>query len=108
MDLLNVLKTNGTGLLRGLCRPHSRETFQEVEGKWEGHLSTVLDFSFGIEFLGTYSVIVESLGIMAFNEKGWEARIDVEGSGCSVCLMIDFSLDDDFGEFHAVCFPRER
>lgn len=94
MDLLNVLKLNGTGLLEGLCRLEDRDNsftklkiFDKVR----------VNFSLGVENLCTYEVKVNSIDDMVLNCTITET----ENEGMGVQLRIIIKDVGDFGRFEA-------
>jgi len=82
MNLISVLETNGTGLLEGLCRPHSRSSSSVKDDsflKLEAYDEIIVDFSIGTENLGTYKIKVEYLNedsdfdlICSLNDEEYE------------------------------------
>ncbi len=57
MNLITILKTNGTGLLQGLCRPAEFDSFQNLE---EDEVD--VNFSLGEKNLGKFKIKIESVG----------------------------------------------
>lgn len=90
--LLQVLRSNGTGLLDGLCRPHIRNRLfkgMEVHDRFE------VDFSLGIENLGTYTIEVTSV-------FGGDISAKIHMENVSVILLIKYSDElKNFGKFMA-------
>lgn len=101
MDLLDVLKSNGTGLLEGLCRPHNRNgSFRDLKVLSEMEV----DFSFGMEKLGTYKVRV--IGFSDSESKPNEIDpnctiIGTENEGMGISVRIIIGSVGDFGRFVA-------
>lgn len=97
MNLEEILKSNGTGLLEGLCRIHDRELdFDEDPGSFSSEFE--IDFSLGAQPLGMYKIQVTAT---SFDEKLWTGEIKLE-KGESIYLEIDYSKDPDLGRFYAI------
>ncbi|MEI6399998.1 MAG: hypothetical protein WCO58_00555 [bacterium] len=59
MHLLEILKTNGTGLLQGLCRPKEYDSFPEIPKLLTGNQNTDpanIQFSLNEKYLGECEV----------------------------------------------------
>lgn len=94
MNLLSVLKSNGTGLLEGLCRFHDRsESF--TLPKWEVTDKIKLDFSIGVENLGTYTL---GISFISLEESTLHGSLVIDDE---ILLHITFHKIGDFGKFMA-------
>ena len=101
MDLLSILKSNGTGLLEGLCRPHNRNNHDEssfITLKTNDKLK--VDFSLGVEYLGVYEIKVESAEDDGTKLDCIITETENDGMGF-VALRIYIKDMGDFGRFEA-------
>ncbi|MBP6912973.1 MAG: hypothetical protein KBB86_03510 [Candidatus Pacebacteria bacterium] len=97
MNLEEILKSNGTGLLEGLCRIHNRKLdFDEEPKQFSSEFE--VDFSLGAQSLGMYKIEVTAT---SFEEKLWTGEIKLD-KGESIYLEINYSKDPDLGRFYAV------
>jgi hypothetical protein len=97
MDLLSVLKSNGTGLLEGLCRLHNRDGISFFN-LTSSNKMVKIDFSIGAENLGTYKVRIDSI------EESGNINctiMETEDIGMGVLLRIKIEDVGDFGRFQA-------
>jgi hypothetical protein len=120
-NLLTILKSNGTGVLQGLCRPNrnQNQTFSKVlntsnllENKFCIHL--VLEFSLGELHLGSYVCAFDFVednggtypssmckipdarkanGYITFPENSNEKRVKI---------IVEFGIDEKFAKFTAI------
>jgi hypothetical protein len=95
MNLLSALKSNGTGLLEGLCRFHDRSTTFSLPKNKELFEKVTLDFSIGTENLGTYTIGITEVSLSSSTLNGAIVIDD------NILLKITFPDTGDFGRFMA-------
>ncbi len=99
MDLLSILRENGTGLLEGLCRLQNNRFPNYRLVDLESSKKVKMNFSMGTENLGTYEIKVESNDYMVLTCT----LITPSVQGPIVRLRITIlDLDGDFGKFLAI------
>ena len=101
MNLIEILKSNGTGLLQGLCRPTTGqfEDLDDSELLRNKAKKVKVDFSLNEKYLGTFDI-----HICGVDEKHFDAELDVNGE--LVYLYIDWPDDADFATFKAILMGR--
>ena len=104
MDLLSVLNSNGTGLLEGFCRlQNDHFSFNPRLAYLKPKEKVRMFFSFGVEYLGLYEVIIDS----NFNEELNCTLVKESTKDPEVNIKIMITCcDDDFGKFLAISSNR--
>ncbi len=103
MDLLSILRENGTGLLEGMCR--LEQATRDFSGSRLIQLKpserVKMNFSLGIEHLGNHTIRVDSKDGMVLNCT----LVDHEIQGPNVHFIITIlDCDYNFGKFLAFSF----
>lgn len=109
-SLIKILQNNGTGLLKGLCRPvefNSFEEIPEIEGNENGEAAEgiLVAFSLNQENLGSCMVNFESLG--SFDTENRFIDATISSGKVLVGLTIRWiSIDPEFAEFEAMLYRK--
>lgn len=111
-DLLSILKTNGTGVLSGLCRPHDKQISLQGFLESDGPESQILlDFSLNENHLGSYvfnwegsggdsnNRFINSVGYLILpvkDSKEFEVHLETK----------THDMSDDILKFYAILIPK--